>query len=190
MAQQVIIKNICKSEFLLGIICSVTEALGSTEFQHVQEKIAECMINLETMKACLRASEADAKIDKWGVMRPATAPLDAARNSFPRMYPRMVEILQLLSASSLMMIPPHSVFASPVAQDIDRYLASPNRDARDRIKLFRLAWDVACSAFGGRQVLYERFFFGDPVRMMSMLYRTYNKQPLIDRVSEFLARED
>jgi len=190
MAQQVIIKNICKSEFLLGIICSVTEALGSTEFQHVQEKIAECMINLESMKACLRASEADAKIDKWGVMRPAAAPLDAARNSFPRMYPRMVEILQLLSASSLMMIPPDSSFASPVAQDIDRYLVSANRDARERVKLFRLAWDVACSGFAGRQVLYERFFFGDPVRMMSMLYRTYDKQPLMDRVSEFLARTD
>jgi 4-hydroxyphenylacetate 3-monooxygenase len=89
-----------------------------------------------------------------------------------------------------MMIPPNSAFASPVAQDIDRYLASPKRDARDRIKLFRLAWDVACSGFAGRQVLYERFFFGDPVRMMSMLYRTYDKQPLINRVNEFLDRED
>ena len=46
MAQQVTIKNICKSEFVLGIACSVAEALGSTEFQHVQEKIAECMICL------------------------------------------------------------------------------------------------------------------------------------------------
>jgi len=190
MAQQVAIKNICKSEFVLGIACSVAEALGSTEFQHVQEKIAECMINLELMKACLRAAEADAQIDKWGVMCPDRAPLDAARNIFPKMYPRMVEILQLLSASSLMMIPPDSALDSPIAQDIDRYMVAANRDARERIKLFRLAWDVACSAFAGRQVLYERFFFGDPVRMMSVLYRTYDKQPLMDRVSAFLARDD
>ena len=189
MAQQVAIKNICKSEFVLGIACSVAEALGSNEFQHVQEKIAECMINLEIMKACLRASEADAKIDKWGVMAPDRAPLDAARNIFPKMYPRMIEILQLLSASSLMLIPPDSALDSPVAEDIDRYLASANRTARDRIKLFRLAWDVACSGFAGRQVLYERFFFGDPVRMMSVLYRTYDKQPLMDRVNEFLNRD-
>ena len=189
MAQQVAIKNICKSEFVLGIACSVAEALGSNEFQHVQEKIAECMINLESMKACLRASEADAKIDKWGVMAPDRAPLDAARNIFPKMYPRMIEILQLLSASSLMLIPPDSALDSPVAEDIDRYLASANRTARDRIKLFRLAWDVACSGFAGRQVLYERFFFGDPVRMMSVLYRTYDKQPLMDRVNEFLNRD-
>ena len=79
---------------------------------------------------------------------------------------------------------------SPVAEDIDRYLAAANRNARDRIKLFRLAWDVTCSAFAGRQVLYERFFFGDPVRMMSVLYHTYDKQPLMDRVDDFLARAD
>ena len=189
MAQQVAIKNTCKTEFVLGIACSIAEALGSNEFQHVQEKIAECMINLEIMRACLRASEADAKIDKWGVMAPDRAPLDAARNIFPKMYPRMIEILQLLSASSLMLIPPDSALDSPVAEDIDRYLAAANCTARDRIKLFRLAWDVACSAFAGRQVLYERFFFGDPVRMMSVLYRTYDKQPLMDRVDKFLSRD-
>jgi len=189
MAQQVAIKNTCKTEFVLGIACSIAEALGSNEFQHVQEKIAECMINLEIMRACLRASEADAKIDKWGVMAPDRAPLDAARNIFPKMYPRMIEILQLLSASSLMLIPPDSALDSPVAADIDRYLAAANCTARDRIKLFRLAWDVACSAFAGRQVLYERFFFGDPIRMMSVLYRTYDKQPLMDRVDKFLSRD-
>ncbi|MDP6768597.1 MAG: 4-hydroxyphenylacetate 3-monooxygenase, oxygenase component [Arenicellales bacterium] len=189
MAQQVAIKNTCKTEFVLGIACSIAEALGSNEFQHVQEKIAECMINLEIMRACLRASEADAKIDKWGVMAPDRAPLDAARNIFPKMYPRMIEILQLLSASSLMLIPPDSALDSPVAEDIDRYLAAANCTARDRIKLFRLAWDVACSGFAGRQVLYERFFFGDPVRMMSVLYRTYDKQPLMDRVDKFLSRD-
>ena len=189
MAQQVTIKNICKTEFVLGIACSIADALGSNEFQHVQEKIAECMINLEIMRACLRASEADAKIDKWGVMAPDRVPLDAARNVFPKMYPRMIEILQLLSASSLMLIPPDSALDSPVAEDIDRYLAAANCTARDRIKLFRLAWDVACSAFAGRQVLYERFFFGDPVRMMSVLYRTYDKQPLMDRVDKFLSRD-
>jgi len=42
-------------------------------------------------------------------------------------------------------------------------------EAFDRIPLFRLAWDASISAFAGRQVLYERFFFGDPVRMAGAL---------------------
>ncbi|MCG0314537.1 MAG: 4-hydroxyphenylacetate 3-monooxygenase, oxygenase component, partial [Calditerricola sp.] len=54
--------------------------------------------------------------------------------------------------------------------------------------LFRLAWDICMSGFGMRQVLYERFFFGDPVRMAEALYLGYDKQVYVDRVKEFLAR--
>jgi 4-hydroxyphenylacetate 3-monooxygenase len=189
MMHQVAVKNIAKAEFLLGIACLVIEALGSQEFPHVQEKVAECICNLELMKACLSAGETGAKIDEWGLMCPHRPPLDAARNVFPKMYARMVEILQLLSSSSLMMIPPESALSSPVAEDIDRYLVAANLNARDRLKLFRLAWDVACSSFGGRQELYERFFFGDPFRMASALYTIYDKKPAMNQVREFLQRE-
>src|SRR5215831_15726672 len=190
MMHQVVVKDIAKAEFLLGVACLVVDAIGATEFPHVHEKIAECMINLELMKACLRAGEADAALDQWGVMCPHRPPLDVARNVFPKMYPRMVEILQLLSSSSLMMTPPQSAFDSPVHDDIEQYFVVAKLTARDRVKLFRLAWDIACSAFGGRQVLYERFFFGDPVRMASALYGIYDKEPLMERVRQFLARED
>jgi 4-hydroxyphenylacetate 3-monooxygenase len=190
MMHQVVCKNVAKAEFLLGIACLGVEALGSGEYPPVQEKLAECIINLELMKACLRAAEAGAAIDEWGLMCPHRPPLDVARNVFPRMYPRMKEILQLLCSSSLMMIPPDSALDSPIADDIDRYLVAANLDARQRLKLFRLAWDVACSAFGGRQELYERFFFGDPSRMASALYQIYDKQPAMDAVREFLARAE
>jgi 4-hydroxyphenylacetate 3-monooxygenase len=190
MMHQVVVKNVAKAEFLLGVACLVVDAIGATEFPHVHEKIAECIIDLELMKACLRAGEADAAIDRWGVMCPHRPPLDVARNIFPKMYPRMVEILQLLSSSGMMMIPPQSALDSPIAEDIDKYLVVANMSARDRVKLFRLAWDIACSAFGGRQVLYERFFFGDPVRMASALYNIYEKQPVMDQVRQFLAREE
>ena len=36
--------------------------------------------------------------------------------------------------------------------------------ARAAERLFRLAWDIAGTSFGSRQVLYERFFAGDPPR--------------------------
>jgi 4-hydroxyphenylacetate 3-monooxygenase len=189
MMHQVVVKNVAKAEFLLGVACLIVDAIGATEFPHVHEKIAECIVNLELMKACLRAGEADAAIDRWGVMCPHRPPLDVARNIFPKMYPRMVEILQLLSSSGLMMIPPQSALDSPISDDIERYLVVTNLGAQDRVKLFRLAWDIACSAFGGRQVLYERFFFGDPVRMASALYNVYDKEPLMERVRQFLRRE-
>jgi 4-hydroxyphenylacetate 3-monooxygenase len=55
--------------------------------------LAELIENLEVTKACLRAAEADAAVDQWGIMCPAEMPLMVARQLFIRMYPRMAEIL-------------------------------------------------------------------------------------------------
>jgi 4-hydroxyphenylacetate 3-monooxygenase len=190
MMHQVAIKNIVKAEFLLGIILMMIETVGIEQFQHVQEKAAEVMTYLETMKACLRAAEADAHLDQWGVMTPARMPLDIARNMFPKMYPRIVEIIQLLGASGLMATASEADFAGPIAADVTKYLQAANSDGKERVRLYRLAWDVACSGFGGRQELYERYFFGDPIRMMSALYFGYDKAPLKERIKEFLHQDD
>ena len=189
MMHQVVTKNIAKSEFVVGLASMVVDSLGSGQIPQVQERVAELIMDLEVMRACLRASEADAALDEWGVMCPNRSPLDVARNLFPRMYPRMIEILQLLGSSSLMAIPTEADFDSDVAADLDHYLATEDATGRDRVRLFRLAWDVACSAFGSRQVLYERFFFGDPSRMASALYEAYDREPLMARVRELLSRE-
>ncbi len=190
MMHQVVVKNVAKTEFLLGLACLLVDTIQVDGFQHVQEKLAEIIQNLELMKACLRAAEADAAPDAWGVMTPARLPLDVARNVYPKMYPRMVEILQLLGGSGFMAIPTEADFNSPVGRDVRRYLQAAKGDAEERVKLFRLGWDVACSSFGGRQELYERFFFGDPVRMAGALYTGYDKAPLMERVRAFLNRDD
>ncbi|MFC5588181.1 4-hydroxyphenylacetate 3-hydroxylase C-terminal domain-containing protein [Sporosarcina soli] len=41
------------------------------------------------------------------------------------------------------------------------------------MKLFCLAWDLTMGALGTRETLYERFFFGDPMKMASRLYHVY-----------------
>ncbi|HEY3247329.1 MAG TPA: 4-hydroxyphenylacetate 3-hydroxylase C-terminal domain-containing protein, partial [bacterium] len=190
MAHQVVTKNIAKTEFLLGIASLIVETIAIEQFQHVQGKIAEMIYFLESMKAFARASEADAAVDRWGVMTPAWPPLDAARNLYTWMYPKMVETLQLLGASGLMGRPTRADVEGPMGPQIEKYYQAARADAVDRIKLFRLAWDAALSSFGSRQVLYERFFFGDPVRMQMATFAAYDRAPFMQRVREFLAREE
>jgi 4-hydroxyphenylacetate 3-monooxygenase len=175
----------------LGLAARIAEASDAMSLPHVRERLAEMIMTTETMRACLRAAEADAAPDKWGVFTPARAPLDTARNLFPRLYPRLVEIIQLNSSSSLMATPSAADFANPAElPDIERYFGAADAPAKERVALYRLAWDVACSAFGGRQVLYERFFFGDPVRMASALVDNTDLKPLVERVRAFLKRPD
>lgn len=190
MTHQVVSKNVAKTEFVLGILELMAETINIGQYQHIQEKISEVIIALETLKAYVAASEANASIDKWGIMTPDFAPLNAARNYFPKIYPRFTEIMQLMGASGLMAIPTEEDFQSELRPDLDKYLQSANGDAYNRVKLYRLAWDVCMSSFGSRQTLYERFFFGDPVRMAGALYSGYDKQKYVDRVKEFLDRSE
>ncbi|MAF37722.1 MAG: 4-hydroxyphenylacetate 3-monooxygenase, oxygenase component [Chloroflexi bacterium] len=188
--QQVVNRTVVKTEFILGLASLMAETLGSTEVPHVQERIGEIVVYLETLKACVRAAEADAKLNQWGVMCPAQGPLVAGRNLYAKViYARLAEIVQLLGSSSLMALPTEADFDTPISPDLERYLATDTTGAKDRVRLFHLAWDVACSAFGGRQVLYERFFGGDPVRNAILLYQSYDKTHAMDRVQWFLERE-
>ena len=186
---QVVTKNVAKCEFVLGLATLMTETLGSSQQQQVQQMIAEIIENLEVTKACLRAAEADAEVDQWGVMAPAELPLQAARNLFIRMYPRMGEIIHLLGSSSLMALPTEADLEGPLAEEINRYLETDTTSARDRVRLFRLAWDMSCSAFGARQILYERFFQADSVRNAVILYNMKDRQPHADWVRQFLEQE-
>jgi 4-hydroxyphenylacetate 3-monooxygenase len=188
MAHQVVVKNIAKSEFVLGLAALLVDTIAVESFQHIHEKLAELWVTLETMRALKRAAEADAALDEWGVMRPAWNPLDAARNLFPRLYPRMIEIIQQIGASGLVAMPTEQDLRGPLAEDIRRYYQAARADAFERIPLFRLAWDAAVSAFAGRQVLYERFFFGDPVRMAGSLVAAHDAEirGYADRVRELV----
>ena len=113
--QQVVTKQVVKAEFMLGLANLMVQTLGSGQAPHVQQMIAEIIENLEVTKACLRAAEADARLDQWGVMCPAQFPLMSARGLFIRSYPRMAEILHMLGSSSLMALPTEADLSGPLA---------------------------------------------------------------------------
>ncbi|WP_096199450.1 4-hydroxyphenylacetate 3-monooxygenase, oxygenase component [Bacillus sp. FJAT-45350] len=191
MAHQVVAKNTAKTEFLLGIILRIIDAVGIEKFPHVKEKASEVMIALETMRSHLFRAEQNATLDQYGNMTPEFAPLNAARNWYPKMYQRIVEILKILGASGLMAIPTLADFENPeTGEDMVRYNQGANIDGLERVQLYRLAWDVCISAFGNRQALYEYYFFGDPARMSNVYYDMFEKDQYVDLVNSFLSRAD
>jgi 4-hydroxyphenylacetate 3-monooxygenase len=156
----------------------------------VQEKVAEVVIAVEIVKALVRTAEADAAPNRFGVTTPAWAPLNACRNWYPRFSQRFPEILRQLGSSGLMALPTEADAFGPGREDVERFLQGAAIDGVDRVRLFRLAWDTCLSAFGGRQALYEYFFFGDPVRMAGALVGSYDREPYKERVREFLRRDE
>lgn len=188
-AHQVVSKNVIKTEFILGMIQLIIDGINISEYQHIREKFSEVAMALEAMRGFLYESERNAKINQWGTMTPDANPLLAAVNYYPGIYPRLIEIIQLMSASGLVAIPSEKDFASDQKDLLNHHLQTACQNGYERVKLFRLAWDLSMSAFGSRQQLYERFFFGDPVRLADQLYSRYDRGDSVSMVKAFLARQ-
>jgi len=189
MAHQSLVRELSKCEFVVGLTTLLAETIGIDQFLNVQEKIAELIMLTESMRAFLIASEANAKMNKWGIMVPDPTFMNAARNLWPRVSHQLNLVIKQLGASGLMAIPPSKALNSEIRPYIDKYYQAKLANAEDRIKLFKLAWDFVGSSFGSRQDLYEYFFFGDPIRMASNFYNWYSrKEEFKKRVKEFLDR--
>jgi len=61
-----------------------------------------------------------------------------------------------------------------LAGEIGKYYQGASIDAKKKVRLFRLAWDLIGTQFGSRQTLYERFFNGDVVQLRQRRYATYD----------------
>jgi len=189
MTHQVVTRTTAKTEYVLGLVSLLAEAIGIEQFPHIQQDIAEVITTLETLRAFLRAAEADAEVNEFGVLTPAWAPLNAARNLYPVLYQRFPQILRKFGASGLMATPTEADVHGPAAQDIADYLQSATLTGPERVRLFRLVWDTCISAFSSRQALYEYYFFGDPVRMAGAYVKSYDREPYKERVRAFLERD-
>ena len=192
--QQVSVKNIAKLEFILGIIQGIAKGIGIDGYSHVQEKIAEIIDILETVRSYMRAAEADAgpyealNIQAEGIW-PAPEPWIAMRNWYPDAYVRIIWIVEQLSAGGLMLTPSQSDVEGPLAETIGKYYQGASTEASEKIALFRLAWDLVGTQFGSRQTLYERFFNGDVVRLRQRRYANYDFTRAETSVNSFLERD-
>jgi 4-hydroxyphenylacetate 3-monooxygenase len=180
-------KNLSKAEFMMSVAFAIARATKIDVHLHVQGMLAELIQFTELVRACLRASEVDATPNPSGFMTPAAMPLWTVRMMFPKMFVRMCEIIQTLGAGGLVAVPSYAELSGPLRNDVETYFQAANADARDRIRLFRLAFDAAVSSFSGRQQLYERYYSGDPVRLAGTLYDIYDKQAYVDRMVELLS---
>ncbi|MDA0769480.1 MAG: 4-hydroxyphenylacetate 3-monooxygenase, oxygenase component [SAR202 cluster bacterium Casp-Chloro-G4] len=176
-AQQVAVKNVAKLELILGMVRRITEGIGISRFDQVREKISEIIDILATNNAFLRAAEADAEPVDGGLGEGiwlASEPLIAMRHWYPDAYQRVTQIIQQLCAGGLMLTPSEADVKGPLSADIEKFYQGADLAAKDRIQLFRLAWDLIGTEFGSRQTLYERYFNGDIVQLRQRRFASYN----------------
>jgi aromatic ring hydroxylase len=182
-------KDLAKAEFLLGLAYNLAESINVLQFPNVQNNIREMITVTEMVRAAVLAAESDPVPGPGGTLVPNPRYLGQERFYFLESFPRLLEIVRILGAGGLMMTPSDADVRGPLAPDIERYYQAAALPADRRIGLFALANDAACSGFAGRNVLYERFFAGDPWRVGSLAATRYPwKDELQERIWAFLRR--
>lgn len=183
---QAIVRLLCKLEFVTAIAFEMAEGIGADAYLHVQQKLGELIMQVETLRALVVASEREGSLNQYNTFVPNFNYIETARNLGPIYYPRAIELLQLIGAGGFIQLPSTvQDFQGPLSPLLQKYLHGANLNAEKKTKLFKLAWDLVGSPLGSRHELYERYYAGDPIRNVANQYNNYDKQRLKNRLNKF-----
>ncbi|MBJ8113116.1 4-hydroxyphenylacetate 3-hydroxylase [Bacillus cereus group sp. N6] len=184
---QSIVRLLIKLEFITAIACEIAEAVGAESYLHVQEKLGELIIQVETIRALLIAAEREGRINEYNTYLPNFKYIETARNLGSKYYPRAIEVLQIIGAGGFIQLPSSiKDLQGPLSHLLENYFKGASISANKKTKLFKLAWDIIGSPLGSRHELYERFYAGDPIRNTASQYTNYDKQKFKNMVEKFL----
>ena len=188
-ASQTAVKDLVKTEFLLGIAYQLAEATNIIQFPNVLNEISTLVQTVEVLRGCVLGAEASATPGPSDTVVPNAQILRAERSYYLQAFPELLRVLQVLGAGGLMMTASAADVEGDRSGDFTDFYQAANLDADRRIELYSLASDAAISGFAGRQTLYERFFAGDPWRLNALTADKYpGRAAAVAQVSEYLDR--
>lgn len=167
--QQTTIRAWIKLAFAYELASRMCAAVNASDAQ-TKELLGELWTYGELTRAALVAAEANAREWGNGVWFCDERPFRALRPTLPRWFPRVNEIIKLLGSHNLLATPTESAFDTPELRPLlDKYLQGADGfDARERVRLFRAAWDLVGTGLAGRNELYERFYLGSASRAFQL----------------------
>ncbi|NMO01563.1 4-hydroxyphenylacetate 3-hydroxylase [Gordonia sp. TBRC 11910] len=183
------IRFAAKLAFIAGVARRVTQVNGVDKIPSVQEKLGELAAVVSGVQSGVLAAEYTAEPDANGQYLPGRSALYGAMGLQSETYPRVLSILRDLVGGGVLQLPAsvkdlRSDLSRP---DMERYVQSPGVPTEERVKLFKLAWDIIGSEFAGRHQQYEMFYAGAPfVVKGAYTFRNYDYDSAVASVQEFL----
>lgn len=177
-----------KLKFLVGLARKVAATTRIDVIPGVQEKLSEVASLASLVEGMTLASETACVIDKNGVARPNSRFLYSTIALQAELYPRALQIVRELVGGGPLFVPSsYKELVNPeTAGDVKRYVRSTGVAAEERIKLFKLVWDVIGSEFAGRHLQYEMFYIGAPHVAKGYMWRGYGFEEAVALVESFM----
>lgn len=202
------IRATAKLSFMTGLAALVAETVGRTQLPRYQEILGELVANVEMAEGFVIAG-AHQLVDNMqtmneredgtaggdgkriggshGTLNRGLVSLTAARMFFPAAHQKAVESIRYLGSSGLVMTPSERDFDNPDLQEtLARHFKGPGISARDRVRVMKLAWDAISGDFGGRQLIYEFFYAGDPFNNRLLYFGSRRYRECLERARRAL----
>ena len=165
-----------KLDFLTGLAHRITEAQGSISLPPVKGSLGGIAAFTAMFNGLVYGAEQNAQLDDYGVMVPGRAESYSVMTLQSELYPRLITMVRELCGGGLIQLP-SSVedFKNPeIAAQLERYVRSADMGSQDRVKLFKMAWDLIGSEFASRHQQYEMFYAGAPFIVKMRMYLNYD----------------
>jgi len=170
-------RSTMKLRFLAGVATAIARANGRDKLPRFQAAIGEliALVNIaegirdgalaDTLRRVEAFADGKTRIEGDGLSEPKApaSPANAAVNFFfPYANTKAADVLRLAAGSGVLAMTEADYAHPEVGPLMDQWLIGPNIDARRRLELVKLAWDMTGTEFGSRAGLYERLYSGDP----------------------------
>jgi len=177
-----------KLAFLAGVARKVAAVNQIDRIPSVTETLGELAALTAFVEGMALSAEYTAEPDDRGVWRLNPRFVYAPMALQAETYPRVLHILRELVGGGVIQLPSscRELLNPETRADMDRYVQSPGVPSVERIKLFKLAWDVVGSEFAGRHHQYEMFYAGAPFVAKGYAFRNYGFEEALDAVARFL----
>ncbi|UFJ41090.1 4-hydroxyphenylacetate 3-hydroxylase [Brevibacillus humidisoli] len=188
-AHQTGVRGLIKLQFATEVAVRLADSIGVDVYLNVQNDLGELIQSLESIRALLRTAEQEYDILPSGELMPGYVPLETIRGLLPKMYPRAIEVMQIIGAGGLLMSPTDADLEHPVlGEEMEKYYVGRDGiSGKERVRLFKLAWDLCGEAFGQRLLQYERYYTGDPIRKRAIFYNNYKRIHAFSLVDDALS---
>jgi 4-hydroxyphenylacetate 3-monooxygenase len=185
------IRMMVKMRFLLGLARKIAETNGIVSIPEVAGTLGYLAANTAMVEGMVKGMEAGG-VSYAGYFVPDRRLLYATQLLSQQFYPQLVHHVRDLGGASMIMMPPSVAdFGNPeTASFINRTQRSPVAEPKDKVKLFKLAWDAVGSEFGSRQAQYEMFYSGGPFVTRGRSFQNYDWSTVTDMVDGLLESYD
>ena len=182
--QQALIRSVSKIEFMTGLACHLAQSTGVDGFTNVTNLLGRALVYSDMQRLLVERLDNEAEVSPWGTWMATQTGLDTAHMLFHEWYAEVVSMVHTIGAGGIVAMPSYAELSGDAGELVKTHYQSATLDSAERIQLFRLAADASISTLTGRQVLYERYYGGDPVRRTHKMYQRFPKDRLIQVVRD------